>query len=238
MHIKSFFKNVTRAIVFILVIFVFGSLSYVVNKSKDHEIYLKKILLNTDNNITKAFFSPDDDIVNILISLINAEKKRISIAIYTITQKNISQALVDAANRGVEVECVVDRGYGTDRYSRVPSLANNNIPVWVFQVDQLNRALMHNKLAIFYDNILDKSIVFTGSYNFTRNANNANQENVVILDNKEITDRYKAQFDILKRRSLLISGTNAKHPQPEPSINRNTIEIFIEKLLRALRRYI
>ena len=65
---------------------------------------------------------------------------------------------------------------------------------------------MHNKFCIFQENILQKKILWTGSYNFTVRGPNKNQENVLVLDNKKLSNQYAKQFEILKTRSLLING--------------------------------
>lgn len=158
--------------------------------------------------IGTALFSPDDDIQNTLIYLINNEKKKISTAIYTLTQKDVANAFINAKERGVCVEFVVDRAYGSDRFSKVALLAKNRVPVWVYQMEPTEQynSLMHDKFCIFEDNIDSKSLLWTGSYNFTQSANLRNQENVVILENENLINRFRDQFERLKARSILISG--------------------------------
>lgn len=161
-----------------------------------------------NNIIGTALFSPDDNIQNSLIYLINNEKTEILTAIYTITQKDVAEAFVNASKRGVKLEFVVDRSYGSDRFSKVPLLANNRIPIWVCQSNPTDKynALMHDKFCIFSNNIENKKLLWTGSYNFTQSANLRNQENVVILENEFLINKFKKQFENLKSRSLLISG--------------------------------
>lgn len=203
--LANFFKRSFYIIVFFSVIAGFTFFSYVVQQCNDPSIYLEKVLLDSDQKILKSFFAPDDDIRSILINLIKAEKESIYIAIYWKTQKEIAEALVEAYERGVKIEIVADRSYGSDRFSKIPYLANNKIPVWVFQTDIKTNALMHNKFVIF-KNILGRSIVWTGSYNFTNRANDSNQENVIILDDKNIVESFCNQFTKIKKRSVLISG--------------------------------
>lgn len=207
----KFLRKIIFVTVFLFAIATFGIFAYILKNNQDPEVYLKSLLLNQDNTIIKAFFSPDDDLKEILLNLISYEKKSIKLTIYTLTQKDIAKAIIDAHERGVVIKCVVDRSYGYDRFSKISNLANNNIPIWVYQTDNKNSSLMHNKFIIFKENIMEKSIVWTGSYNLTNRASNANQENIIILDNKDIIDRYKEQFKILKTRSLLISGNIKKN---------------------------
>jgi Phosphatidylserine/phosphatidylglycerophosphate/cardiolipin synthases and related enzymes len=51
---------------------------------------------------------------------------------------------------------------------------------------------MHNKVII-----IDSFIVITGSYNFSSNADNYNDENVLIIFSKEIALKYLNYFNRL-----------------------------------------
>ncbi len=108
-------KNLTRKLVvlgaFFGVLAVFGVLSYRVSQREVR--YLSKALIADNGCVARAFFSPDDDVQSLLISLINAETKSIRLAIYMMTDQAIAQALVQAAERGVQVE-------GTFRAHQVP----------------------------------------------------------------------------------------------------------------------
>src|SRR5581483_7629989 len=152
-------KSIQRLIltaVFILVTAAFGALAMYVSKSQDPETLLKTKLLDKDEKVSKAFFSPDDHVKDILLELIHAEKKRIALAIFTFTEKDIAQALIEAYARGVIIEIVADRGYGADKFSRIPQLANYKIPIWIYQTsdDERQSSLMHDKFCIFEDNFL------------------------------------------------------------------------------------
>ena len=49
---------------------------------------------------------------------------------------------------------------------------------------------MHNKYTV-----IDRTIVMTGSYNWTNKASTANQENVVVLENKPLANKFAEHFD-------------------------------------------
>ncbi len=204
---KNILQKIALVGLFCAVLGAFAALAFVLSGNEDTEAKLAKVLLDDENKIAQAFFSPDDELKNLLIGLIDVEKKSIAIAIYTLTDKDITRALKHAYERGVTIEFVVDPGYGNDRYSKIDQLANEGIPIWVYQSssDERSSSLMHNKFAIFEDSIDHHSLVWTGSFNFTVRAHERNQENVVILDNKRIVKRFINQFDVLKKRSLLIN---------------------------------
>ena len=204
--VTRFFRRLSVGIAFCSVLAGFGVLSYKIYHRENPEAFLASKLVDEKNQVAQAF-SPDDDLRPLLVSLIDVERKKLAVAIYTLTDKEIAYALKRAHDRGVSVEVVVDRGYGSDRYSKIEILANAGIPVWMYQSseDERNASLMHNKFCIFSDNVDHKALVWTGSFNFTIRAHERNQENVVILDHPRIVEKFTKQFEVLKKRSVLIT---------------------------------
>jgi len=60
---------------------------------------------------------------------------------------------------------------------------------------------MHNKFVIFSCNVGNKTLLWTGSFNFTKSAQLRNQENVVVLDDPCIIEKYEKQFEVIKKRT-------------------------------------
>lgn len=238
---KRILKKIFLILIFTTIVLSFGLFAYIINKIQDKEFYLQSLLIDNDNKILKAFFSPDDNLKDILLTLIACEKKSIKITMYTITEKDIAQALIDAHKKGIKVECISDRTYGADKFSKIPRLANYAIPIWVYQTEEKNGSLMHNKFVIFEDNISNKSIIWTGSYNFTKRAGEANQENVIIIDNQNIFNRYNQQFDIIKKRSLLISGDIKETYNYRYDQNKNKkreIDNYVDYIVKQILKFI
>jgi mitochondrial cardiolipin hydrolase len=151
-----------------------------------------------------VLFSPDDAVHKTMLHLIEQEKKGIKIAIYTLTDSLITNALIAAVKRGIRVDILTDqkglRGYG----KRFDQLYNNGAHIYIYNPewnDNNEHGIMHNKFIIFEQNIQDRSFVWTGSYNFTRSARQVNQENVVILNRLGAAKKFQNQFNILLHRS-------------------------------------
>lgn len=160
-----------------------------------------------DGCIKRVLFSPDDQIQKILLHLIGVEKESIRLTAYSFTDGQVAQALMDAHDRGVNVQIIADPGCMLDRFGKIPLLKEHEIMVFVYNPDHLSKdkktlvsSIMHNKFIIFGKNISGKSIIWTGSFNWTKAAHKRNQENVVILDDKHCVDKYLQQFEILKAR--------------------------------------
>ena len=133
------------------------------------------------------------------------------------TNEPIAHALIGAHERGVLVEVVTDKSSMGDRSSKIDLLIKKGIPVFVFCPKQgaMTGHLMHNKFALFGNNSLNKSLVWTGSFNLTRAAQNTNQENVLILEDQTVFDLYQKQYDVLKSRcaSYSVQGHEDVHEQ-------------------------
>ena len=200
---------------FFVTLAAFAAASYMVSHREARQ--LSQVLMADDGSVARALFT-GDDFRGLLISLIDNERKKISFAIYTMTDKAITEALIRAAKRGVKVEGVVDRSYGHSRYSKVCMLANAKLPIFVYQTsdDEWQAGLMHNKFMVFADTIEHKALVWTGSYNFTKRASEKNEENVIVLDNRSVVTAYENYFERLKKKSLQISGTIQCQSQDEP----------------------
>lgn len=155
-------------------------------------------------NNSCALFTPDDDVRSQLISLIDQEKEAIKIAVFMFTDKNIANALLNAHNRNIKIEIVTDPAGLRDRQNKIGLLSDNKIAVYVYNGQHGKNgssSIMHHKFILFSKNKNTKPLLWTGSFNFTRIACDCNQENVVILDDLSLIEKYSEQFNRLKKRS-------------------------------------
>lgn len=169
-----------------------------------------------DGRITQAFFAPDDNVQQILIELIDHEKKAIKMAMFMLTDADVARALVRAQQRGVKVELVADKTGMEDRFGRIDILKEGKVAIFVYATTPSKKTwsnIMHNKFIVFAHNVLDKSLVWTGSLNLTKSARISNQENVVVLDDAHVVDRYTQQFERIKERC----GKQLDYCMPLPS---------------------
>lgn len=153
----------------------------------------------------QVLFSPEDHVADALIALIKKEQKSIKAAIYCLMHRGITDALINAYQRGVQVEVIIDP-FSIKSRSPVKKIHEANIPIFVWNPPlpitptkngrkmKKRRSLMHDKFCVLGD-----KQVWTGSFNFTFDAANVNRENVVVLENKEIASRYLEEFERLKK---------------------------------------
>lgn len=145
-------------------------------------------------DIERVCFSPGGDCANHIITAIDQAKTEIKIQAYTFTSANIARALLAAQARGVAIEVIFDKSQLTNKYSPVTFFKNNNIPVYIDDA----HAIMHDKIII-----IDKQIVITGSYNFSRAAEERNSENVIFVRSESIASQYLANWQAHKEHSTI-----------------------------------
>lgn len=194
--------------------FIIGYGPYIENEKKQQKKPAQSIDIIPrcdDGRICSAFFSPEDKIRKKLINLFEREQKQIRIAVFHFTDKKVAQALIDAKNRGVNVEIIVDPGCGRDRFNKLDMLTQNNINVYVYDPQAHKNffvSLMHHKFIVLDENVYGKALTITGSFNLTKAAHVRNKENVVILDETKITKQFIDQFNGIKKQSNLYKTTS------------------------------
>lgn len=163
--------------------------------------YARSTITTKDGLIKKALFAPDDSVKKVLVGLIHAEQEHIYVAIFSLTDIDIVQALIDAHHRGVTVEIVADTSCLKYSGSKIVKLHEAGINVRTFPTED-SRALMHNKFVVFVKNLNNQPILWTGSFNFTYSASRFNQENVLILQDADLAQDYINHFRIVQARAF------------------------------------
>jgi phosphatidylserine/phosphatidylglycerophosphate/cardiolipin synthase-like enzyme len=122
-----------------------------------------------------------------VIAAINAVQSTLDIAVFEWNNPRITQAVLDAHNRGVRVRMVVDDEHTLlDDRSTINTLIDAGVPV----VDDSRTGFMHNKFMI-----MDGGTVITGSMNFTMNGTYRNNNNVLVLRSRRVAEVYLAKFE-------------------------------------------
>src|SRR5262249_23951007 len=122
-------------------------------------------------------FSPQGKCSSHIIREIEKAQKELLIAVYAFTNDDLARAVAQTKKRGVTVQIVLDREFDTaNEKSQSKFLEEQKIPLKRISgvklaVPEKEPGLMHQKFAV-----IDRKIVFTGSYNWTRSADNANDE--------------------------------------------------------------
>jgi phosphatidylserine/phosphatidylglycerophosphate/cardiolipin synthase-like enzyme len=132
-----------------------------------------------------------------LIGLINGAQSRIEVAVMELEDREIGQALIQAAARGVRVRMFNDSDYRRETRESLGVRSSSQARCETLQqvqvcYDSRNNALMHHKFVV-----IDGQGVWTGSTNLTWNAFERNNENSLWLPVLGLVQVYQAEFDAI-----------------------------------------
>jgi len=145
----------------------------------------------------EVYFSPKGGVTDAIVKELDKAKNNILVQAYSFTSYRIAKGLLDAHKRGVKVEVILDKSQRTDQYSSATFLSNAGIPVKI----DAQHAIAHNKVMI-----IDGETVITGSFNFTKAAEENNAENLLVIHDKKLAERYIKNWQEHDRHSEIYKG--------------------------------
>ncbi len=154
-------------------------------KPSDAFVAYPKIKLSDETEIF-TYFSPADDTISPLLKEIRSAEQSIHFMAFSFTHDALGSAMRDRFKSGVDVRGVFEARQTDNPYSEYKSMKEAGLSV----VLDKNRGAMHHKVIV-----IDGETVITGSYNFSKNAEKRNSENLLIIkQNREIAAAYLAEF--------------------------------------------
>ena len=145
----------------------------------------------------QVYFSPKGGCTAAIIKNLDRAEKSIFVQAYSFTSMPIAEALVDAHERGVKVKVLLDKSQRRAKGSQLALLVAAGVPV---SIDK-KHSIAHNKVMV-----IDGATVLTGSFNFTTAAEDKNAENLLVVRDKKIALKYRANWN-----------THFKHSDPYPA---------------------
>jgi phosphatidylserine/phosphatidylglycerophosphate/cardiolipin synthase-like enzyme len=153
-------------------------------------------MVNVGNAECFVYFSPQGGARQAVLDALGEAKKSIKVLAFALTEKSVSDMLIQRHHDGIAVEGIFDTCM-IDSRSKFYTLRASGIKVW----RDGNQALMHDKVII-----IDDDTVITGSYNFTSNAELYNNETMMVIHSKELAETFLKEYD-----RLLTAARNNKH---------------------------
>jgi phosphatidylserine/phosphatidylglycerophosphate/cardiolipin synthase-like enzyme len=158
-----------------------------------------------------VFFSPRGGCTEAVIEQIGSAQKSLKVQAYYVTSAPIAKAVSDAKKRGVEVTVLLDKSQQTAKYSSATFFFNSGVPTFI----DSRHTIAHNKIIL-----IDDRTILTGSFNFTKAAEESNAENLLIIQNKpELMVAYQRNFEEHLKHATPYQGLGAKTPdgaEPAP----------------------
>jgi len=137
-------------------------------------------------------FVPGEDCEGVIVAEINQARSVILVQAYSFTSMPIAKALVSAKQRGVSVQVILDKSQRSERYSGATFLANARIRTLIDE----QPSIAHSKVII-----IDGTSVITGSFNFTRSAQQYNAENLIVIRDGVLAQHYTENWVTRERLS-------------------------------------
>jgi phosphatidylserine/phosphatidylglycerophosphate/cardiolipin synthase-like enzyme len=133
----------------------------------------------------EVHFSPKGGCTEAVVKELGNAKSTVLVQAYSFTSVPIAKALVDAFHRGVKVEVILDKSQKGEKYSSADFVINAGIPTKI----DAKHAIAHNKIMV-----IDGQTVITGSFNFTKAAEENNAENLLVIRSPELAAKYAANW--------------------------------------------
>lgn len=147
-----------------------------------------------------AHFSPRGGCAEAIVKEVDSARFEVLVMAYSFSCPDIANSLIAAAARGVRVTILLDRSNEAESYSQLSDLQRHKLEVLI----DACHAIAHNKVIV-----IDHHTIITGSFNFTRQAEHENAENLLILrHNRELAALYRTNFH--SHREHCIAPGNAK----------------------------
>jgi phosphatidylserine/phosphatidylglycerophosphate/cardiolipin synthase-like enzyme len=140
----------------------------------------------------QVYFSPAGGCTEAVVSALAQATNTVLVQAYSFTSAPIARALVDARRRGVTVRVILDHSQRTEKYSEADFLRNEGVPTLI----DAQHPIAHNKVMI-----IDGYLVLTGSFNFTKAAEEKNAENLLVIDDPDLARKYLENWQVHERHS-------------------------------------
>ena len=124
--------------------------------------------------------------------LVGAAQTSVDAALYRLNNPLLARVLAGAAERGVRVRLVLDRGKYEETTATREILTESRLTFRLSYGRLGCDSKMHHKFAI-----LDDALVLTGSYNWTIESEKENFDNLVALQEAPHVLLYRSEFEAL-----------------------------------------
>ena len=141
------------------------------------------------------------DIRNQIIPLLKNAKHEIRIAMAWFTSTELFDTLLECCQKGIKIELILLND-ANNFMNYAPDFNDFIKAGGTLRIANRDIGLMHHKFCV-----VDDTVIMTGSYNWTYNAEMKNIENILITDDKDIILQYQNAFKALADRLVISSNS-------------------------------
>jgi phosphatidylserine/phosphatidylglycerophosphate/cardiolipin synthase-like enzyme len=140
----------------------------------------------------QVYFSPHGGATEAVVNALRQATNTVLVQAYSFTSAPIAEALVAAHRRGVKVQVILDHSQRTEKYSEADFLDHSGIPPLI----DSQHSIAHSKIMV-----IDDYLVITGSFNFTKGAEEKNAENLLVINDPVLAKKYLANWEAHQQHS-------------------------------------
>jgi phosphatidylserine/phosphatidylglycerophosphate/cardiolipin synthase-like enzyme len=134
----------------------------------------------------QVYYSPKGGCQDAVVREVRKARREVLVMAYSFTNDAITNALIDAKKRGVNVDILLDHSNEKERYTELHVFLQHGLDPHI----DADHPIAHNKIII-----IDKRTVITGSFNFTNQAEHENAENLLVIrGHAELPAHYRDNF--------------------------------------------
>lgn len=140
-----------------------------------------------------TMFAPDDAVTDAIVERLMGAGQRVDVLAFAFTSDAIGDVLLAARDRGVAVRAVMESRNTKGTGSEFERMRDAGIDIHA----DGNCYIMHHKVIV-----IDGRTVITGSFNFTRGAQEQNDENILIVDDPSLAAQYLEEVERVYAQAL------------------------------------
>ena len=142
--------------------------------------------ITIDETRIDTYFSPDDGVLSALVLVLESAQESIYFLAYSFTSNQLGELIRQKAESDVAIAGVMDdEQVRSNQGTEFDPFRQAALDVRIDGID----GLMHHKVFI-----VDEKIVVMGSYNFSQNAEQRNDENILIIYDPVIAEQFLFEF--------------------------------------------
>lgn len=146
---------------------------------------------NIGGKRTECYFSPSDQTNDYLINTINSANTNLYFSSMVITRPDLASAIVARSQAGVETFGITNSSVNSTQWGTLLA----GLPAGHMLENPDTSVIMHHKyLVVDHNDVNSDPLVWTGSHNWSNNANNKNDENSVVVHDANIANQFFQEF--------------------------------------------
>jgi phosphatidylserine/phosphatidylglycerophosphate/cardiolipin synthase-like enzyme len=178
-------------------------------------------------NRLECYFSPSDNTNEQLIKTLLTANDSVHFATMLVTRFDIANAIDTLITNGVQVAGIINSDSTTTVYADLLASMGDQL-----LINPDTHVIMHHKFFVADAGTTSDPVVWTGSHNWSTNANTRNDENSLVIHNSEVADWYRRAFTRLTNPIPvdttgveILSANNGIRLYPSLVENLNEIQI-------------